>query len=213
MEYLYPDSADKNNYIEITFYESGNIAQKKHKLGSSYHGPYQVYWNSPFKTLYYEALNDHGEKIKYEKKYDSSGRIVKYDSLLRPCKDSTFGCDAISTTYYPSGNINYRYQRINGLKNGFYYSYYENGKLSFEATYRNGLENGILKWFDEYGNYRQSVTAVNGKREGKADIIYKTGVHGFGQYHNDKEDGLWIMKDSTDKIIDSVVYREGKQIN
>jgi antitoxin component YwqK of YwqJK toxin-antitoxin module len=213
-KYLFPDSTDKRNYIEITFYESGNISEEKYRLDSFYHGTYKVYWDYQPKTLYYEAFNDHNKKIKYEKAYDTLGRLIKCDSLLSICSDSAFGCDALSITFYPNGKINYKYQRRNGLKNGFYYCYFENGKISFEATYKNDLENGVLKWYDESGKCRQTITAVDGKREGEADIIYETGIHGFGQYRNDEEDGLWIMKDTlTNKIIDTVYYRKGKKIN
>jgi antitoxin component YwqK of YwqJK toxin-antitoxin module len=54
---------------------------------------------------------------------------------------------------------------------------------------------------------------VNGKREGKTDIIYADGVHGFGQFHNDKEEGKWVMKDTASgKIIDSIFYQNGKSV-
>jgi antitoxin component YwqK of YwqJK toxin-antitoxin module len=212
-KYFYPDSSDKGNYVEITFYKSGYVSEEKSKLDTRFHGTYKVYWDKPNKVLYYETLNDHQTKVKYEKGYDSLGHLIRHDSLIKSCKAEPFKCDAFVTVFFSNGKPREKYQQVNGEKNGPYIEYYANGSLSQTGNYANGKENGILKFYDENGNYIKTLTVLNGKREGLADIIYENGVHGFGQYHNDREEGKWIMKDtSSGKTIDSLFFKNGQVV-
>ena len=211
IKYFYPDSSDKNTYKEIIFYESGNIAKEISRLDTMLDGTYKVYWDHPINALYYETINAHGKKTKFEKSFDSLGGLIRYDSLLTTCQKEPFTCDAIVRIFFSNGKLKKKYFQQNRKLNGFYISYHENGNIERLGNYTNGQENVTFISYDESGKYRQTLIALNGKREGKTDIIYADGVHGIGQFHNDKEEGKWIMIDTlTGKIIDSLFYHNGK---
>lgn len=213
IKYFYPDSSDKRSYKEIIFYESGNIAKEISRLDTMLDGPYKVYWDHSINALYYETLNVHGKKTKFEKSLDSLGRLIRYDSLLTTCQTEPFTCDAIVSVFFSNGKLKKIYFQQNGKINGLYILYYENGNIETTGNYTNGQENGTFISYDENGTYRQTLIAVNGKREGKTDVIYADGLHGFGQFHNDKEEGKWVFKDTlTGKVVDSQFYRNGKEI-
>ena len=213
IKYFYPDSSDKRSYKEIIFYESGNVAKEISRFDTMWDGTYKVYWDHPINALYYETLNDHSKKAKFEKSFDSLGRLIRYDSLLTTCQKEPFTCDAIVTIFFSNGKLKKKYFQQNSQLNGFYISYYENGNIERTGNYTNGQENGTFISYDENGRYRQTLIAVNGKREGKTDIIYADGLHGFGQFRNDKEEGKWIFKDTlTGKVVDSQFYSNGKEI-
>jgi antitoxin component YwqK of YwqJK toxin-antitoxin module len=206
----YLDSSNKNNYLETQFYENGNISKKILIVDTPQQGYYKVYWNKPGKVLYYQVSTYNNSKINLEKSFDSSGRLIRQDSLDGNCRGEPFTCNAVVTLFFPNGLPKEKFRINNGERNGLYVEYFENGIIHTMGTFANGKRNGIFKIYDETGKYRQTINIVNDLREGPAEAVIIDDAQVTGQFKKDKEEGKWVMKDPSGKPVDSFFYKNGK---
>ncbi len=110
--------------------------------------------------------------------------------------------------YYPSGKIEMRREKVNGIqKNTYYYEsggiqnvsywkdkkregvmihYYENGNIKLYSNYKNGLKNGPTIMNYENGVTSEIQHVINGKLEGPITDFYEDGtLRSFRIIHND----------------------------
>ena len=69
--------------------------------------------------------------------------------------------------YYTNGNIEEKYIKINGKRDGLYKSFYENGQLRSEINYKNGIEDGKSSEYFENGQISKVYSFKLGQKNGQ----------------------------------------------
>jgi len=88
--------------------------------------------------------------------------------------------------YYKDGKIKYEGNFVNGVYSGQGKYYFKNGE-KYSGSFVNGIMHGQKSTFSLRNGDRVIVDYIQGKKEGKAKIIYYGGVEGTAYYKNDKE--------------------------
>lgn len=142
-----------------------------------------------------------------------NGQIEEILILTKPISRDSVG---ISTTFYENGPIHCQGKLINGQRNGEWICYYPNGEIEWKSSFKNGVEDGEL--FCNYPNGTwKKVFCKNGIKEGKT-IEYNLDdknhqfFYVYGQYKDNKEDGLWVKKDASGILLIEMTFKEGKRL-
>lgn len=73
-------------------------------------------------------------------------------------------------TYYESGKLQSRGNRVNGMLNGLYEEFYENGNLKHRHHYLMNVKHGFYEDFDVNGSIEEKGNFSEGKRVGVWEI-------------------------------------------
>ncbi|MEJ6794302.1 MAG: toxin-antitoxin system YwqK family antitoxin [Flavobacteriales bacterium] len=93
--------------------------------------------------------------------------------------------------YYTNGNIEEKYIKINGKRDGLYKSFYENGQLRSEINYNNGIEDGKSSEYFENGQISKVYSFKLGQKNGQFVSYFESGqIHFEYNFLNDLEDGI-----------------------
>lgn len=139
--------------------------------------------------------------------YKSLIKIPNWFSLAFILFFLMFGCKkkTIEKGYYPSGEIKYKLELIDGVRNGYSFEYFENGEIRAVQEWKNGQPNGIGKHYYENGNKELIVEWKNGKVHGSRKEFYKSGgIKSEGFYINGNQVNLhkFYYEDGTIMEID-----------
>ena len=111
-------------------------------------------------------------------------------TLLFSCGDIRY-----KEEYYPSGELMYKVEIVDGKQNGESVYYYENGTIRQVGNWKNDLEHGIFKKYHSNGQIAEIYEAREGGLFGEAkgyysngkleyEIIYENGVaEGESKYY------------------------------
>lgn len=111
---------------------------------------------------------------------------------------------------YSDGKLSSETSYANGIENGNFVSYV-NGKVAVTGEYRNGIK--VNRWlrYDENGNrIGQAIYDQAGLKKGKWEIpsLYLETIT-FGEYQNDERVGVWSVRNTEGKIIQTVDFDKG----
>ena len=81
----------------------------------------------------------------------------------------------IIQSYFPSGNIEYEAEYLNGRLDGYSRTWFENGIISSESKYSNGQPHGLWKIFHPDGSIMYEVHYEYGKKNGVEKWYYRNG--------------------------------------
>lgn len=181
-EAVYKNEKDTVNYIELTYFESGQIKTIIDFHDGFFNGKIIEFYETGFKK--FEGTTQMsfftGVKINYNK----NGKIFSIDSLLTKCKATNCCCDAIHTEYYDNGKIATRQVMLNDNVEGTLLFWDEGGKLKKEMLYHLGIADGpAVEYYDTFT------------------------VH--GQYLKGKEEGEWKYIDTAGRLIKVENYSNG----
>jgi len=116
--------------------------------------------------------------------------------------------------YYSNGKVQYVENFIDGKQDGDYIFYFINGQVRTKGKYLKGKQVGL--WQDWYANgqTRQIKNRVDGKLDGEYTEWHKNGVRSCcGIYKMGSEDGLWQYWDENGKLVQEIIYSNGKEIS
>lgn len=105
----------------------------------------------------------------------------------------------------------------NGKKDGNWIEYNLHGDTVWKGAYQNGVLNGEVFEKNKNGSWFKTNYA-KGIKEGKSTefIVWKSDstktsfFYQFGQYSNNKPEGLWVRKDTNGIILAENTYVDGK---
>lgn len=111
---------------------------------------------------------------------------------------------------YKDGKISTEISYTNDVENGKFV-FYVNGKIARTGEYKNGIK--VNRWleFDENGNkIGQAIYDEAGLKKGKWEIpsFYLETIT-FGEYQNDERVGVWSVRNTEGKIIQTVDFDKG----
>lgn len=193
-------------------------------------GNYKNYWNG-------KLFVDFNVK---NKQIDSTCKWYYQNGKLKTEAFYVNGlCNGILKDYRKDGSLEYLSNCINGKINGVSYMYWKNGNIKREATVIDNVCNGISTSFNKKGLISSVRRCVGGKsygwwksyyhfpndsiksivncyhreKEGEFMIFYKSGgLKQKGHYSKNKKNGILYYYDTSGKIVDSVVFDNGKRI-
>jgi antitoxin component YwqK of YwqJK toxin-antitoxin module len=89
-----------------------------------------------------------------------------------------FSCKNPSSVVTIKDNINgikveYQFDTLKKVKQGFYKTFFENGNLASESHYLNDSMNGVEKFYYEDGSLNSVFTMKNGKSHGEFKYFYE----------------------------------------
>ncbi len=189
----YYNKDDTLTFKKEVFYESG----KQEYIGNIIEGKKEGIWN-----WWYENGNKK-DQCKYKNGVEidtifhwyESGNIKQVGVLLdgKPNSEKlcTVCCNINITRYYETGELKESFTTIDDKFEGKYYKYYENGTWILR-TYVKGILNG----------------------ETIEHIIDSNGTTNIlGQYKYGSEEGLWKWYDIDSTLIQTIVYKSGKEVS
>jgi len=155
------------------------------------------------------------------------GLLLKKDGKEIKMGDWTF--------WYENGLIKKQCTYTDGSLNGLYTEFYENGQKREEGELVNNEKNGKWIFWKKNGQQDEEIEFTNGKKNGKYKSWYENGVQIYeGTYENDKKHGRWVkwfdnseteeegyyvnsLKngkwnkwDQSGKLIETVIYDNGR---
>jgi antitoxin component YwqK of YwqJK toxin-antitoxin module len=145
-------------------------------------------------------------------KYDN-GQVHEILILDNPVTADSIG---IKKIFYENGDIKCTGGYKGGQRHGEWTCYYPNREIEWRSTYKDGLENGETFCNHLNGTWRK-MNVRNGKKEGKTieynlDTLNNFYFYIYGQYKNEKEDGLWLKKDTNNTILIEMTFKDGKRL-
>ena len=105
---------------------------------------------------------------------------------------------------------NYRNGKLEGKRIG----YYDNGFIQEEALYENGEREGYTRWYNDKEQLIILYIYKKGVLDGLATTFRPENgrVESRGQYKEGKEDGEWTIYDPTGKLVETIMYDNGKKV-
>ncbi len=148
-------------------------------------------------------------------------RVVTSSKPDGRTEEMTYVSDKLvsSKTNFPSGNVEYAYNYVDGVREGDAYRYYETGEVRAKWNYKNGkIVDGVAYY--ETGELKTKYSYVNGKAEGISFGYYKNGKLRYeynyvkGQlngktkeYRENGETADWSYL--SDELVGGIVYYPG----
>ena len=99
-------------------------------------------------------------------------KIVRIDSLLKPCKYGSNNCDCIAKKIDKNGVVRSRNSIIGGVENGLIKKYDSLGRLQLESRKLNGKENGVRYQYYDNGILAFKATIINDTIQGDGIFFY-----------------------------------------
>ena len=110
--------------------------------------------------------------------------------ILASCEKKNTSAIKIVKETVNNQKVEYQYDSIKKVKQGYYKFFYENGQVSIEKTYVNDTANGYQKEFFPSGKLSGEFKVVAGKFEGEFKYFHENGkVKQVGKYLNNAIEG------------------------
>lgn len=114
-------------------------------------------------THYYLATYKKGKPAGITKEYSMQGTLL-WEGALRSIIPDTI--DGIAKGYYPNGNVEYKYQYVDGIMQGMATQYFENGAVKWTCNYTDDFPDGTYTEYYSDGKLHRKGTVVHGKKNG-----------------------------------------------
>lgn len=153
--------------------------------------------------LKYDNEGEHATAIFY----DDKGNKISEGKYNRKLKNDKW-------TYFKNG-IKVKEENFkNDTLDGFQIIYFDNGQVYDKKKFKNGVQVGIWEKFYKNGQINMKSFLVNGLMHGAMIRYYKSGMTEVkGSYKNDLKDGIWTFYDEQGKVLDTIEYINGKDVN
>ena len=178
---------DTLEYTKITYFENGKIKTIVDFHDGHFNG--RIIENYQNGNKKFEGTTTFGDFYGSKTNYYEDGKIKEFQKLDDECKAQNCLCDGEVIRFYPNGDTSEKFTMKSGHINGLLIENLQNKKIRRKETnYLNDIKNGLCK------EYHDSFIVI-------------------GYYKNGKENGVWKFIDSTGKILQTDIYREGKLMN
>ena len=194
---------DKRQQQWLSYYADGSLEEDNYYLDDQYFGKNYSY-ASDGKVSNISTYDKNGfVEISY---FDAKGKTLSTDNIYATTQTSDkYASGKPRLTYmmecgefsgamerlYPDGMLYFKYNFMNGLKNGQYLSRFMNGKPVAEGYYANGVETGTWKYYYPEGSLQRVVRYTEGETDSVKTYYHPHGaVSSRSLYKNDKRDGV-----------------------
>ncbi len=153
--------------------------------------------------LNYDENGEHATAIFYN---DNENKISEGQYIGRLKNDKWL--------YYNDGIKIKEEDYKNDTLNGFQIVYFDNGNIFDKKKFEKGIQVGIWEKFHKNGKVHLKSFLKNGLMDGAVIRYYKSGMTEVkGKYKNDLKEGVWTFYDEVGKVLDTIEYKNGKDIN
>lgn len=169
-----------------------------------------------YEINYHDSLMKIGTEeyftIGIQTEFDSLGNVTATRAVLS--EEETYECS--SDDYYAERQYITLNSNIPSRMNGMTKNYYDNGALMNEGKLENGIPQGLWKFYTPDGKLTRLGSYQNGKENGKwlyGDLAEKAYIGEVCIDPNDPEYEFTLHQLETDKDVEVVVFKNGKEIS